>query len=83
MARVGKGQLNIPVPSRIGFHKTPDELFREEYGTEAFDEQVRRYEEERRCTCTPPDDPDKPYFPSKWGVKYGHKAPCPRAVGRF
>lgn len=83
MARVVRGQLNIPIPARIGFQKTSDDLYRDEYGVEAFEEQRRRYEEERACTCAPPEDPDKPFFPTKWGAKYGHKPPCPRAGKRF
>lgn len=89
MARVGKGQLNIPVPSHIGIRRTTDELFGLEYGEDALREQQKRYEEERLCVCPRPDTHDEDllerweFGKTRWGVKYGHKAPCPRAGKRF
>jgi hypothetical protein len=83
MARALKGQLNIPVPNEIGRKHDPDHVYGELYGAEKLAEQQRLYVEARACTCEQTDDPDAPPFPSKWGVRYGHKPPCPRAGKRF
>lgn len=83
MARALRGQLNIPVPNRIGFQHDPDKAYGEQYGADALAEQQRRYVEERRCTCPPPQDPDTATYSEKWGVRYGHKPPCPRAGRKF
>lgn len=70
------GHLTIPVPNEIGVSRSPDELFALEYGDERAEEERRRYEAERACTC----GAERPHL---WGKRGGHKSPCPRAGRKF
>ena len=71
-----RGQLNIEVPSRVGVQLSPDELFGQEYGSEKLAEQQALYTEARRCTYGSP-------YPNKWGKRWKHVSPCPRAGRKF
>jgi hypothetical protein len=54
----------------------PDDLYEQTFGAAKAAEQRRLFTEARRCTCGSD-------FPDKWGTRYKHKPPCPRAGKRF
>lgn len=70
------GQLNIPVPNRIGRQLEPDRLFEETFGADRAAAERAAYIAARRCTCGSA-------YPERWGVRNGHKPGCPRAGARF
>lgn len=69
-------QLELPIGNIIGHKHDPDEAFEREYGAERAAQERIRYREARCCTCSSA-------HPNKWGAKWGHKPPCPRAGRKF
>jgi hypothetical protein len=69
-------QTEIPIGNEIGRRHDPDEAFEREFGAAKAAEQRALYVEARRCTCGSA-------FPEKWGTRWKHKPPCPRAGKKF
>jgi hypothetical protein len=69
-------QTEIPVGNEIGRKHDPDAEYERIFGSPAAARERLAYVEARRCTCGSPN-------PEKWGTRWGHKPPCPRAGKKF